>query len=348
MKCSFCLFYILLFIMSNDCLSNNLDSSAIKMTNKIMMNDSIKSDSIIRVDESEFKYADTKRYTISGDLPYASTHFKLLPTIGVTSSIVSLFIAQHIFQVNSIWKNQTGFRITENWEYGLYADKFGHFYSGNLISYLFRESLIETGMSDEMSNIIGASLGLTYMTYIEVLDGFSKEWAFEPSDFYFDVLGSIFFLSQYYVTYLQNITPKGNYLNPGWYGESKRVPSSNFIDDYSGQTFFFSFNVYNMLPVNLKRYWVDGLELSVGYAARNLSDGSNLLNSNSNKQYYPGVWGSPRFIFALDYNLVKLLPDGPPFWNWLKQTLNRFKLPSPALEVGPDIEPRFKIMYPFF
>ncbi len=175
----------------------------------------------------------------------------------------------------------------------------------------------------------------------------SKEVGIEPSDFYFDVLVQYFSISVI-VTYLQNITPKGTYLNPGWFGESKRVPSSNFIDDYSGQTFFFSFNVYNMLPVNLKRYWVDGLELSVGYAARNLSDGSNLLNSNSNKQYYPGVWGSPRFIFTLDYNLVKLLPDGPPFWNWLKQTLNRFKLPSPALEVGPDIEPRFKICFIFF
>ncbi len=129
--------------MSNDCLSNNLDSSAIKMTNKIMMNDSIKSDSIIRVDESEFKYADTKRYTISGDLPYASTHFKLLPTIGVTSSIVSLFIAQHIFQVNSIWKNQTGFRITENWEYGLLQITSDTFIQVFNILILFREHLLE-------------------------------------------------------------------------------------------------------------------------------------------------------------------------------------------------------------
>jgi hypothetical protein len=59
----------------------------------------------------------------------------------------------------------------------------------------------------------------------------------------------------------------------------------------------------------------------------------------------PMVFGSPRFIIALDYNLVKLLPDGGSFWNWFKQTLNFWKFPSPAIEIGEQV--RFFLFYPF-
>jgi hypothetical protein len=60
---------------------------------------------------------------------------------------------------------------------------------------------------------------------------------------------------------------------------------------------------------------------------------------------YPYVWGNRKLIIALDYDLVKLLPDGGHFWNWLKQSLNYFKLPSPAIEIGKPI--RFYLLYPF-
>jgi hypothetical protein len=53
-----------------------------------------------------------------------------------------------------------------------------------------------------------------------------------------------------------------------------------------------------------------------------------------------------RFVIGIDYNLVELLPDGVPFWNWLKQSLNCIKLPAPAVEFSKD-STQFKILYPF-
>lgn len=302
-----------------------------------------------RIDSMELKFADYKRATISGELPFKETHLKLFPSLAMFGGTAGLFIVQHNYQLNSIWKDKTNFRIIENWDYALYTDKFGHFWSGNFISNLYRDLYQEVGMSKETSIWLGGLTGLSYMTYIEVMDGYGKDWGFEPSDFYFDALGSLFFIAQNYAPVLQNITPKAMYFKPEWHGELSRNPSNNFIDNYSGQTFFLSFNVYNLLPKDLKKYWVDWLEISIGYSARNLSYSKPIaINENINSyEVLPGVWGSPRFIIALDYNLVKMLPEGPPFWNWFKQTLNYIKLPSPALEVGPGIKPRFKIVYPF-
>ncbi len=53
-----------------------------------------------------------------------------------------------------------------------------------------------------------------------------------------------------------------------------------------------------------------------------------------------------RFVIGIDYNLVELLPDGVPFWNWLKQSLNYIKLPAPAIEFSNQ-GTKFMILYPF-
>jgi len=55
---------------------------------------------------------------------------------------------------------------------------------------------------------------------------------------------------------------------------------------------------------------------------------------------------SRRYVVGLDYNLVELLPDGPNFWNWLKQTLNLVKWPAPAIEFSSN-GTRFHLLYPF-
>lgn len=102
-----------------------------------------------------------------------------------------------------------------------------------------------------------------------------------------------------------------------------------------------------MLPDDYKQYWLPWLQLSVGYAARNLSDPSiDGYDPSKATKFSNGVAGSPKLIIGLDYDLVKLLPDGIPLWNWLRQTLNYFKLPAPAIEISEQ-GTRFMLMYPF-
>jgi hypothetical protein len=138
-----------------------------------------------------------------------------------------------------------------------------------------------------------------------------------------------------------------------------RAESKIFIDDYSDQNFSYSINVHNLLPETAKKYWPDWLQLNVGYVVRNLSEINPFTPDNpsydklyKHKFYAWGgpqyLWGESKLVLSLDYNLVKILPDGSPFWNWLRQSLNNFKWPSPALEYGLDDKKfKFFIFYPF-
>lgn len=338
---------------SNNFVANLLEESISLDSIELSNSPNFEKDSIIeaplRISQNEFMYADNYRFTIDGKLPFRESDINYLKFGVFAGALTTFMVTQHIYQVNTIWSETVHFRIIEDGDYALYSDKIGHFYGAYFAGYNYSEMLMWSGFSKESATITGAIMGLTYSTYVEVMDGFAKDWGFSPSDFYSDVAGFGFFMLQHYVPWFQNITPKFQYIPADWHGEKKRSPSEFFIDDYSSQGLFFSINVHNILPDNLKQYWVPWLQLSVGYAARNLcnpSDPNSSCDPVYSTKYSDFVAGSPRFIIGLDYDLVKLLPDGPPIWNWLRQTLNFIKLPAPAIEIS-ERGTKFMLMYPF-
>jgi len=209
------------------------------------------------------------------------------------------------------------------------------------------EAMVFCGFNEHTSVWLGGVFGLGYSTYIEILDGYGANWGFSPTDFYCDVAGTAFYIAQYYVPYLQNFTPKFNYIPSKWGGNIPRKPAAMFIDDYSSQTFWLSINVYNMLPEKLKNYWLPWLQLSVGYTAHNLTTPE--LSDPKHKydvMFANDVYGDPKYLLSFDYDLVKLLPDGCKVWNWCKQSLNYVKFPSPTLEFSKKGTKAF-LFYPF-
>ncbi len=299
---------------------------------------------------SQFMYADVQRYLITGGAPLMKTRIKPVTFSIFAGALAAGFVLQHELQMNTIWKEHSSFKFQEDAKYDIYIDKAGHFFGAYAASYIFREALVASGISWNASNNWAAALGVGYSTYVEILDGYGKQWGFSPSDWYADVIGGAFFAAQNYLPVLQNFSPKFMYVPSEWFGYSSRIPHTMLIDDYASQVFFMSVNIHNLLPDKWKKYYPSWLELSVGYAVRNLLDvnvpeAQDIAPCSECISLIPGAWGSPRLIFALDYNLVKLLPDGGFFWNWCKQTLNIFKLPSPALEVGKVT--RFYLLFPF-
>ncbi len=306
-------------------------------------------DSANFVSLSEFIYAGTRRYTIDGNTPLRNTKMKPVNFAIFSAGLIAAFYAQHQLQLGTIWQDMGEFRFAEDGAYALYADKAGHVYGSYITSYVLSETLMTTGLSWDAATVWGSVLGLSYSTYIEILDGFGTNWGFSPTDFYSNVAGAALFLGQHYVPFLQNFTPKFTYLPAEWYGENRRKPSEMFNDDYSSHTLWLSVNVHNLLPKSMKDYWPSWLQLSFGYAARNLCDTLNPLaydcDRSKSVHFRDGYFGSQRFIIALDYNLAELLPEGGNFWNWMRQSLNYFKWPSPAVEFGPTT--RFFLIYPF-
>lgn len=300
------------------------------------------------IDSSEFYYANTKRFSLTGKLPLKETDINYLNTGLFAGFFTTWFYLQHVGQMETIWDEIGDFHFYEDGKYAMYADKAGHWFGTYYTSYFLKEALILCGFSWDTSTLLGAFLGLSYSTYVEVLDGFGINWGFSPSDFYADLAGFLFFIGQHYWPFLENFTPKFTYIPANWHGDLKRQPSDMFIDDYSSHTLWLSVNVDNLLPEKAADYWPDWLEISFGYAVRNLCcPGCKGINCDPNisEPVDPLVWGNRKFVIALDYNLVKLLPDGPNFLNWLKQSANYLKFPAPAIEFGNETE--FYLFYPF-
>lgn len=302
-------------------------------------------DNVPRISAENFRIADVSRSTLDGTLPPLETKLNPSRAAIVGGAVATLFVGQHFLQLNSIWDEIDEFHFYEDGDYAFWADKTDHFGMGYYASYLMGEALMYSGFSYEDAITYGSLLGFGYLMYIEILDGYGVNWGFSWSDFALNAVGCWFYSLQRDIEYLQNFTPKMVYIPAEWHGGQTRLESVNFIDDYSSHNFFVSMNVHNMLPDGLSKYWPSWLEISVGYAVRNLRnavDGECPSCASVGNGYQ---CGSPRYILALDYNLMKLLPDGGPVWNWSKQTLNYVKLPSPALEFGPRTQ--FHLMYPF-
>lgn len=277
-----------------------------------------------------FTYAGDRRWTMDGSPPLARTSIRPVGAAITGGVYFGVIGAMHVYQVNTIWKDNSSFRFIEDGEYALYTDKGGHFVGSYFISYSSREALMGAGLSVDAAANWGAVMGLAYMTYVEVMDGYGTNWGFSPSDMYANLAGIGFFWAQNHVPALEYFTPKATILPSSWQGFSKRPFATSVIDDYSAWTWWLSVDVHGLLPQGAKAYWPDWLSLSLGYAARNLDSPE----------------ASRKWIVGLDYNMVRLIPDGPPIVNWIRQTLNHIKLPAPAVEFSPDGPPVFKILYP--
>lgn len=240
-------------------------------------------------------------------------------------------VALHFIQQNAWWKVRASFQVVEDWHYALQVDKAGHFYGGYLMSYLCSEALLGAGVDLRTAFQLGTVLGLLYQTYVEVEDGFSRDWGFSPTDALFNFLGVYWYAAQHSWQPLQALQPRWQYIPARWAGDLPRQHGGSFIDDYNSSSFWLSLDVYQLLPESWRRFFPAWLMISIGYGARNVDTP------------FPK---ERRIMLGLDYNLRVLLPDGPPLWNWLRQSLLLLKLPAPAVEFGPH-PPRFRLLYPF-
>ena len=290
---------------------------------------------------TDFTFDHDRRYTMDGSLPRLKTKINLTALEIIGGVYLGAIVGLHIHQTNAWWSGQRrSFHIQEAWAFGYQANIAGHAFGGYVCSYVMSEGLIASGFSVKDATLYGTIFGALYQTYVEVEDGFAKAWGYSPSEGMANIIGPIFFLAQHYVPALQEIQPKWEYVPTEWTGKPNLLNRpKTFIDDYNSSTFWWSVDVYHLLPESMRKYWLPWLELSIGY-------GSDGIDSNPNPNGPPDQEASRRVIIGLDYNLVRLLPGGAPFWNWLRQSLNLIKFPAPGIEFSP-YGTRFSLFYPF-
>ncbi|GMU87877.1 MAG: hypothetical protein AMXMBFR49_00850 [Chlorobiota bacterium] len=242
---------------------------------------------------------------------------------GLGTAYLGSIAAIHLYQSNAWWSGRTGkFRVIEDWDYALWVDKLGHFYSPVILAHGFSVGL-EAAKVDYGTGIwISSAAALLFQLYVEVYDGFAQDWGFSTGDAVMDVAGAAYPVLQYYYPVLYNFHPRFSYW-PVKLGKEGHNPGQNLIvvDDYEGQKFWLSMRVNNLFGKGFEKIWPDFLMLSVGYGVRDL-DGRG--------------GGKSDFYIALDLDYEQI-PLYGSFWQMLKNSFGFIKFPMPAIRINNGV-----------
>ena len=238
---------------------------------------------------------------------------------GVGGIYLAAGVGVHLYQNNSWWrgKRTNKFRVINDWTYALNIDKIGHFYATQLLGHLFSSGLEAGNIESETAAIYGGIAALAFELYVEIEDGFGIDYGFSPGDAASDVLGSAYYIAQYYYPFLKNFQFKYSYYPSNQLREGKH---KGIIDDYEGEKYWLSIRIKNLLPENLSGYWPSFLNIACGMGVEN-------LYGEGEKQR--------KFYIAFDFD-AEALPLYGRGWEFIKNTLNYFHFPMPGIRISPN------------
>ena len=210
----------------------------------------------------------------------------------------------------------------------LQMDKMGHATTAYNISAVQYNLMRWSGVNRGTSEWIGGATGLAYLMLIEIMDGFSAQWGFSKGDMAADIFGSAFFTAQQALWNEQKIQMRFSFhesifatYNPDELGEN--FPQ-RLIQDYNGQSYWFSFNIHSFLGKgNNFPTWMNA---DFGYGA----DGMTGAVTNPKEVHgnpIPTFDRNRKFFFGIDGAFTK--PCTIPFPSWI----NIFRIPTPVIEL---------------
>lgn len=215
-------------------------------------------------------------------------------------------------------------------------DKIGHATTAYQVGLYGHQLLSWTGLDDKSSIWIGGSLGLFFLTSVEVLDGFSAEWGFSAGDFFANTFGSALFISQQLAWQEQRLSIKISFSRSEYAPYRPNLLGNNLIEeiikDYNGQTFWLSINPKSFFPQSNK---IPGwLNIAFGYGAKGMT-GAHTNPTIVNGTAIPQFNRTRQFYLSPDIDLTRL-PIKNKSLRTLLSAVNFIKVPLPALEYNQE------------
>jgi uncharacterized protein YfiM (DUF2279 family) len=222
----------------------------------------------------------------------------------------------------------------------LQMDKMGHVFSSYQLGRLGANVLNWAGVSNKDQLIYGSTLGLGFLTAVEVMDGFSEEWGFSWTDMAANAAGTGLYVGQELLWEEQRILLKYSFHRTRF---AKQRPeklgsglAEEFLKDYNGQTYWLSANINSFLKSEHIPNW---LNLAFGYGANGMLTGDTydplFLNQNRTRQYY----------LSLDIDLSRIKTKSSVL-KTIFDVFNVIKIPFPALELNS--KGRLKLHYLYY
>ncbi len=235
--------------------------------------------------------------------------------------------------LNQLWyadHPRSGFHFYNDNSEWLQMDKVGHAYSSYVIGKVGMNALNWAGVSKRDQLIYGATLGFVFLTTVEVLDGFSKEWGFSIGDMAANAAGTGLLIGQELLWQEQRIQFKFSFSKSPYADLYPDKLGSNTIEqilkDYNGQTYWLSFNIKSFFKESNIPAW---LNLAVGYGVNGVPEYEN-IEGDTYRQFYT----------SLDLDLTKINTKSPVL-KTIFNLVNYLKIPAPTVEFNPKDKVKF-------
>jgi len=238
----------------------------------------------------------------------------------------------------------TSFHYFNDNQQWLYMDKIGHSMTSYYVGKIGFNTLRWSGVSEKKSVWYGGTLGLVFLSSVEVFDGFAKEWGFSGGDMAANVLGSGLFIGQQLGWKEQRILLKYSFYPSDYAAKRPNMLGENFLQqslkDYNGQTYWLSVNVASFL--NDETRFPKWLNVALGYGADGMLGGRNNEFISNNEYFnYSNIKRQKQFYLSLDVDLSRIKTKNQ-LLSGILNTFGFIKFPFPALMLEENSGLRFK------
>ncbi len=232
--------------------------------------------------------------------------------------------------------------VNDNAEW-LQMDKAGHAISSYYIGKMGMNALEWAGESKKNQLIYGASLGFVFLSAVEVLDGFSKEWGFSVGDLAANATGTGLLIGQELLWDEQRIQLKYSFHTTSYANRRPDLLGDNFLEqtikDYNGQTYWLSANIWSFNKKSKVPKW---LNIAFGYGAEGMISANEDLFINT--IFLPEQKRFRQYYLSLDVDLTKIKTRSK-LLKTVFSTINFIKIPAPTFEITSKGTSKFHFLY---
>ena len=255
-----------------------------------------------------------------------------------TSSVLGVGWVSSILSLKYVWYSQfdkSKFHFFDDAHEWQQMDKLGHTTTAWNLARISGDLYKWSGIDHKKSALIGSGFSFAYLTTFEFLDAYNSKWGFSWSDMGANTFGSLLYFSQAYFWDKQLVKIKFSIHQTELAKYRPNVLGEDFLSrafkDYNGQTYWLTWNSFNLLQDKVKvPKWIT---LAVGYSINNQISGDGgiyIIQENGNQINFEPY---RQLFFSIDFDLEEI----PVKAKWLKvvlRGLNIIKIPMPTLELS--------------
>jgi len=231
---------------------------------------------------------------------------------------------------------QSSFHFTNDGKEWMGVDKLGHATTSYWVGRLSYHSLKWSGVKEKHAIWYGGTVGLFFLTTVEIMDGFSEEWGASVADLLANTAGAGLFIGQQLGWKEQRFLIKFSY-HPSEYAQYRpdvlgSTTIERVIKDYNGQTYWLSGNIHAFLRKGSR--FPRWLNVAAGYGAKGMTGGSENVTEYEGEPI-PVYQRTSQYFLSLDVDLTRISTRSK-FLKGLFTVLGFIKIPFPTLEYNGE------------